>query len=131
MEHTDILILAALLLVIATVSPWVMVQGPVGKTIFLPGVSWDDGFLLFAIGLICISLIVLREYGAADWASIAAGGIALYIGYIVLTNVNSIAAKFYGTAFGLTWSISPGIGVYLVLIAGIVLLYSGIRSKMG
>jgi len=116
------LLFAALLLVIATISPWVTVHGPIGKTIFLTGAgSYGDGFLLFSLGLICLALVIAKEYDAAGWAAVIVGGIALYVGYLALTNASFIAARFYNTAFNLTWDIHAGVGAYLVIIAGLVL----------
>ncbi len=81
-----------------------------------------DGVLTLVFGVAAGGLILMRDWEQMDQVGVGVLGLlTLVIGGMSYSDIDSLAS-LGGSGTGLSISISPGIGLYLTLLAGILML---------
>ncbi|MHB9287735.1 hypothetical protein ACKVMT_11945 [Halobacteriales archaeon Cl-PHB] len=102
--------------VVGAVLPWASFMGQ-----SVSGLD-GDGVITLILGIAAAGVIVVREWGQMDQAGVGVLGLlTLAIGGMAYSDIGSLASMG-GSGSGFSISISPGIGLYLTLLAGILML---------
>jgi vacuolar-type H+-ATPase subunit I/STV1 len=117
-------VVGGLLVVIGAFLPWV--STPVVSPAGIDG----DGVYSLAFGILALAVVLFRRWERLDAAGVALFGVlTLAVG---LNTFTSLSGQIAGT---ISFSLTPGIGLYMTLFGGLVLLagpgYSLLRSEFG
>jgi hypothetical protein len=130
-------LLAGLATVAATYLPWIQISvaGHAGPGSLATGLEGRDGVTVLVVGVLAALIGLMLVAGRGDaWLKLGlfvTGGVVTIIGIVDIVDVQSKAdalERRYGVRDGVVTA-SVGVGLWVVLAAGVILLVAGLLAR--